>query len=88
MSDRFRHPEGLAPTSFRLTLADLANGIDCVSGGRFPAEVVLTMAGHIIQIHASDTSWESILTAVEVVEPDPDEVSEVEVEAPHGPWLN
>lgn len=68
------------PQRFSLSLADVCNGISCVSGHHFSAEDIITMAGHVLSTHStSKTDPDAALSMVVVEETDSDD------EPAHGP---
>lgn len=58
------------PFTTAMSLADICNGIECVSQGQFPAEQVISMASHIFSAHTQDESWTDAGTLLQVIEAD------------------
>ena len=67
--NRFKKPDDVEEVTFEVTLIDLLNGVDCVSGGSYEPSEVVAMVGHLVTTHTNPDLDEEVFTSVEVDDP-------------------
>jgi hypothetical protein len=68
------------PSTYATTVADIANGIDCVSRGQFPPDAVIAMALHIAENHLTRSGGGDVTAVACVVEDDGDPAPHVTIQ--------